>query len=207
MDEVRLIMFKTDGTRRDFPLRKRNVVIGRTNEVDLRIPLSSVSRRHCEVYLEGDAVKLRDLGSSNGTFHNNVRVTEATLAAGDQIEVGPVVFILTVNGKPENVAPVRSMMESDPVDTGAGIPAIDSPTTPPPPSKVIKPVEKAAVIPPVDNDQDLVRVEPEMDSPTVDLDDPISALERLSREQRKAEDVSFFEDEKPRSGAGKERKS
>ena len=205
-------MFKSDGSRRDFPLRKRSLVIGRTNEVDLRIPLSSVSRRHCEVVVEGDTVKLRDLGSSNGTFHNSVRVQEATLAAGDQIEIGPVVFILTVNGKPENVAPVRSMVESDPVDTNAGTPAIDAPTqppAPPEPTNVIKPAAKAEPLPTLEDEGDLSRVEPEMDSPTVDLDDqdPISALERLAQEQRKAEDMSLFTDDASGSGASKKGKS
>jgi len=114
--QINLVMFKTDGSRHDFPLRKSHVVLGRTNRCDLRIPLASVSRRHCEIEVEGEAVRLRDLGSSNGTFHNAVRVQEAELSPGDKITVGPVIFTLVVDGQPEQVEPVRMVMEAGPAD-------------------------------------------------------------------------------------------
>ena len=61
--EVSLVMFKADGSRRDFPLAKERIVIGRKHDCDLRIPLTSVSREHCEIVLqEDDRVQLRDLG-------------------------------------------------------------------------------------------------------------------------------------------------
>lgn len=168
--EVSLVMFKSDGTRRDFPLRHDHVVIGRTNEAGLRIPLSSVSRKHCEVRVDGQAVLVRDLGSSNGTLHNGSRVTEATLAAGDQIEVGPVVFTVVIDGQPLQIDPVRSLVDQELVDTGAGM-------QPPPPSTASEPRPL-----PVERDADLpAHVEPETDTPTVVFDDdPISALEALA---------------------------
>lgn len=107
---VNLIMFSGDGTRRNFPLRKERIVIGRTNTCDLRIPLSSVSRKHCELVLCGKTTKLRDLGSSNGTYRNGVRVQEVNLDAGDQIGIGPIVFTLEVDGEPRQIEPVLSMV-------------------------------------------------------------------------------------------------
>ena len=74
-----LAMFKSDGTRRDFSLAKDRTIIGRKVNCDLRIPLTSVSRQHCEVTIDGDKVQVKDLGSSNGTYHNSVRVQEAFL--------------------------------------------------------------------------------------------------------------------------------
>ena len=109
---VVLVMFKADGTRRTFPVKPNGFVIGRKNNCDLRIPLSSVSRQHCELKTQGDQITLRDAGSSNGTFHNNIRVTEAVLAAGDEIVVGPVVFTVVIDGKPDTIKPVRSLVES-----------------------------------------------------------------------------------------------
>ncbi len=117
-------MFKSDGSRRDFPLTRDRIIIGRTNEVGLRIPLSSVSRKHCEIAIEGDVVRLRDLGSSNGTLHNSVRVQEAELAAGDRVEVGPVVFIVVIDGVPAEVEKVCSLVEQDLVDTSVGVPVV-----------------------------------------------------------------------------------
>ncbi len=109
---VVLVMFKADGTRREFSVKPEGFVIGRKNNCDLRIPLSSVSRQHCELKVQSDQIQLRDAGSSNGTFHNNIRVTEAVLAAGDELVVGPVVFTVTVDGKPDTIKPVRSLVES-----------------------------------------------------------------------------------------------
>jgi len=110
--EVRLVMFKADNTRREFPVKPGGFVIGRKYTCDLRIPLSSVSRQHCELKVEDGQVKLRDVGSSNGTFHNSIRVQEAVLSAGDELVVGPVVFTVVVDGKPEVIQPVRSLVDS-----------------------------------------------------------------------------------------------
>lgn len=110
--QVVLVMFKTDGTRREFPVKPGGFVIGRKNSCDLRIPLSSVSRQHCILKVEGSKLMLRDAGSSNGTFHNNIRVSEAVLAAGDEVVVGPVVFTVVIDGKPNVIEPVRSLVES-----------------------------------------------------------------------------------------------
>lgn len=102
--KVSLVVVKTDGSRRDFPLVKERVVIGRTNHCDLRVPMPSVSRKHCEIIVEGDRVKLRDAGSSNGTFHNDTRVMEAILEPGDRIGVGSVVFAVLIDGQPTDLA-------------------------------------------------------------------------------------------------------
>jgi len=64
-------------------------------EVPLRDP--GVSRRHARLELQGDRYILQDIGSSNGTFLNGVRIEEAAIHPGDQIRVGNT--ILTV-GRP-----------------------------------------------------------------------------------------------------------
>lgn len=110
--QVSLVMFKSDSTRREFPVNPEGFVIGRKNNCDLRIPLSSVSRQHCELKVVDDQVLLRDAGSSNGTYHNNIRVTEAVLAAGDELVIGPVVFTVVIDGQPEGLKPVRSLVDS-----------------------------------------------------------------------------------------------
>jgi len=111
--DVSLVMFKADGTRRDFPLTKRLTVLGRTNSCDLRIALSSVSRKHCELKIDGDTIRVKDLGSSNGTLHNGNRVQEGELEAGDELAIGPVRFTVVVDGKPEQIKPVRTVIGED----------------------------------------------------------------------------------------------
>jgi len=109
--DVTLVMFKADGTRRDFPIRKDRIVIGRKNTCGLRIPLSAISRQHCEIRVTSDGIVVNDLGSSNGTYHNSIRVQEAELTAGDEVSVGPVVFTVVVDGRPAEIRPVRTVLD------------------------------------------------------------------------------------------------
>ena len=101
MDAV-LVMFKADGTRRDFPVSGDSVTLGRERGCDLRIPKAEVSRRHCSLLLDG-GVRVRDLGSTNGTFVNGVRIENTQLEAGDELTVGPVTFTIMINGQPDPV--------------------------------------------------------------------------------------------------------
>jgi len=103
-----LVMFRSDGERRSFSIARDITVIGRREDCDLRIPLGDISRKHCRLIRDGETLRVEDLGSSNGTFHNGQRVQEATLAPGDSVQVGPVVFVLQVDGVPgdDELAPV-----------------------------------------------------------------------------------------------------
>jgi diguanylate cyclase (GGDEF)-like protein len=72
-----------------FPLAKERMVIGRQQDTDIPIDDSLVSRQHAEVVREADGtVVLRDLGSKNGTFFNDVKVRERVLMEGDLLRVG-----------------------------------------------------------------------------------------------------------------------
>ncbi|MEM7576230.1 MAG: FHA domain-containing protein [Planctomycetota bacterium] len=114
MDAV-LVMIKADGSRRSFPLPDGPTTVGRKNTCGLRIPLTSVSRLHCEFRVEGDRLSLRDLGSSNGTLKNGERVQDADLHAGDEVEVGPVRFLVVIDGEPAGGAePPAGGTESEP---------------------------------------------------------------------------------------------
>lgn len=48
----------------------------------------TTSRRHAKITSEGNTYKIIDLGSSNGTFVNGIKVTERILSAGDEIQIG-----------------------------------------------------------------------------------------------------------------------
>jgi hypothetical protein len=95
-----LVMFRNDGERRSFSISREMTVIGRRQDCDLMIPLGEISRKHCRLIRDGDSLRLEDLGSSNGTFHNGRRVQEAVLSAGDTVQVGPVAFVLQIDGVP-----------------------------------------------------------------------------------------------------------
>jgi pSer/pThr/pTyr-binding forkhead associated (FHA) protein len=105
--DLKLVMFKPNGQRKDFPVTKPLTVIGRGENCDLQVPLENVSRRHCEINLAGEQVRCKDLASSNGTYVNNKRINEAALKAGDRLVVGPIVFTVQINGAPEEIIPAR----------------------------------------------------------------------------------------------------
>jgi pSer/pThr/pTyr-binding forkhead associated (FHA) protein len=109
--DVALVYFKDDGERKDFVLKEGKTVIGRKEDCDYRIPLNQVSREHCQFELDDDGVALRDLGSSNGTYVNNKRIAEAQLKPGDVVIIGPVVFIVQIDGNPTEPKPVKTRVE------------------------------------------------------------------------------------------------
>jgi pSer/pThr/pTyr-binding forkhead associated (FHA) protein len=100
--QVVLVMFRGDGERRSFSVARDMTVIGRREDCDLRIPVGDVSRKHCRLVKDGETLKVEDLGSSNGTYVNNQRVQEAWLGAGDVIQVGPVQFVVQIDGLPSD---------------------------------------------------------------------------------------------------------
>ena len=97
---VVLVMFREDGEQRSFSLARDVTVVGRKEDADFRIPLSDVSRKHCRIIKEGNDLRVEDLGSSNGTFLNGERVKKATLAAGDSLQIGPMGFVVQIDGQP-----------------------------------------------------------------------------------------------------------
>lgn len=105
--DVKLVMFKANGQRKDFPLTTPVTVIGRAEDCDLRVPLLDVSRRHCELRIDGDELTIKDLASSNGTYVNNKRVNEALLEAGDVLVLGPVILTVQIDGSPAEVKPPK----------------------------------------------------------------------------------------------------
>src|SRR5436190_20773108 len=117
---VVLVMFRADGQRRSFSITRDMTVIGRREDCDLRIPLSDVSRKHCRLILNGETIKVEDLGSSNGTYINGERVQQAELSAGDTLQVGPVVFVAQINGFPteDDLQPVTVQSSSAATKTG-----------------------------------------------------------------------------------------
>ena len=121
-----LVMFRADGERRSFSLPRTITVLGRREDCDLRIPLGEVSRKHCRFIIDSDnnELRLEDLGSSNGTYHNGVRVQEAVIQPGDAVQVGPVVFVVQIDGVPadEDIQPAAP---TNAHDTSIAVPAQD----------------------------------------------------------------------------------
>ena len=68
--------------------------VGRAEGNHHVIPHHSVSSRHCEIVVNEAAIALRDLGSTNGTFVDDKRVQQASLAHGQRLKMGGVEFVV-----------------------------------------------------------------------------------------------------------------
>ena len=67
--------------------------IGREKGNDIAVEDHEASRRHAEIRKHNDTFVLTDLDSSNGTFLNNGRISEAELKSGDRIQIGRTLFL------------------------------------------------------------------------------------------------------------------
>ena len=73
----------------EFPLRMdREIIVGRSSELDMVLVEDMVSRKHAKITTTGDQIVIQDLGSTNGTFVNSDRVSSQRLSDGDRITVG-----------------------------------------------------------------------------------------------------------------------
>lgn len=64
--------------------------VGRNPASDICLEDATVSARHCEIVVLDDDVFVRDVGSTNGTFIDGQRITEAALLPGQKLHVGAV---------------------------------------------------------------------------------------------------------------------
>jgi len=77
--------------------------IGRKSDNSLSQADLSISRHHCTIESAGDAFRIADHDSQNGTFVNGIPIKQRNLFHGDQIAVGSSVFVFLLE---DGAAPV-----------------------------------------------------------------------------------------------------
>lgn len=91
MTELLIHSGKLQGRKLTLP--EGEIILGRDETCQLRFNSTDVSRQHCVLVCAGGGIVVRDLGSSNGTFVNDVPVEgERLLHPGDLLRVGPMLF-------------------------------------------------------------------------------------------------------------------
>lgn len=89
----------------EFPLRmNREIVIGRSSDLDMVLVEDMVSRRHAKISSSDADVYIQDLGSTNGTFVNGEKIAgRSRLSEGDRILVGTsIIKVVAVDGAVAN---------------------------------------------------------------------------------------------------------
>ncbi len=107
---------------KSFKLSDGEHSIGRAEGNTIVVDSKQISKKHIVFSVTGNAISIRDAGSSNGTFVNGVLVKQKNLKAGDKVSIGDCVFelsmraergALSIEGMPDNVVPLRGMSMMD----------------------------------------------------------------------------------------------
>lgn len=141
--EVILVRVTKNGSTTPVPLAHERTLVGRLDDCHIRVPVAGISRKHCEIVIADGSIVINDLGSSNGTYVNQDRISAPQpLSAGDLVSFGGLVFLVTVNGEPGDID--AEMMYED------GIP--DEEDAPPAAAKPA-PAPKTAPVSTMGNDE------------------------------------------------------
>ncbi|RKY14563.1 MAG: hypothetical protein DRP63_08310 [Planctomycetota bacterium] len=101
-----------------YDLDKPLITIGRAPDNDIQILAKSVSRRHAHIIFERQRPIIQDLGSSNGTKVNGIRINEAVLNDGDLIDIGGVRVIFFLKEEPAVAPEFTHTVKSLPLPDG-----------------------------------------------------------------------------------------
>ena len=132
---AKLVVLSEGMTGRTHELKVDKTTIGRVDDNTFQIAEPSVSSHHCEVLLRGSDVVVKDLNSTNGTFINGERITEATLKPGQTLRLGQIEMRLEGDTPPaaakKTTGPTVAMQRGvslTELDTGAKGAGFDTPS-------------------------------------------------------------------------------
>lgn len=107
------------------PVQPLPLRVGRLAGLELVLPSRRVSKVHAEIYSDGTALRVRDLGSRNGTFLNREPVSDATLHDGDILHFGDFEFRIAREsaGAPETDEGAQTLVRTGalPSQFGGGV--------------------------------------------------------------------------------------
>jgi pSer/pThr/pTyr-binding forkhead associated (FHA) protein len=89
---AKLVILTQGMTGRTHELKVDKTTIGRVEDNVFQIAEPSVSSHHCEVWLRGNEVVIKDLNSTNGTFIDDEKITESVLKPGHTLRLGQIEF-------------------------------------------------------------------------------------------------------------------
>ena len=91
---------------KSFYLTQEKMILGRDLSADISIGETAISRKHTEFYVSPSGVQVKDLGSTNGTFINDIKIEKDTyqpLNDGDLVRCGSTLLKFLKEGKIENI--------------------------------------------------------------------------------------------------------
>ena len=153
--EVILVRVTKNGSTTPVPLKTARTTVGRLDDCQIRVPAAGISRKHCEFIVDETSIVINDLGSSNGTYVNQERITSQPLCAGDLVSFGGLVFLVSVNGEPGDID--AQMMYED------GLPEEQAAPAPAPAASASVSVEKMVAANDINDDSSMMDFEFDFD--------------------------------------------
>lgn len=99
-----LVQYSGTNLGKRYVLDQKEMVVGRAPTVEIVVNEQSVSRSHAQCLQQADEIYVADLGSSNGTYINDKKISsKQVLRDGDIIRLGNIVFKFFAQGNIENV--------------------------------------------------------------------------------------------------------
>jgi predicted component of type VI protein secretion system len=87
---AKLVLLSEGLTGRSHELVAEKTTIGRVEDNSIQIAEPSISSHHCEVWLRGKEVVIKDLDSTNGTFIEGNQISESVLMPGQILRLGQI---------------------------------------------------------------------------------------------------------------------
>ena len=144
IDGSRLVMSEGPQPDQTFVLDRDRLTIGRDPNNDIVINDPQVSRQHARIRRQGGLTTIEDMGSTNGTFVNGMRLANPhTLAPGDSISLGDAVTLTYYEAAIATTEPLGG----PPTVVGMQ-PSYEPPPTPPPAYTSASPPPSPPVSPP-----------------------------------------------------------
>jgi hypothetical protein len=96
-----------------YPIVKSRTVIGRGSDADITVDDTGISRKHVEVLWDGTRAQVNDLGSTNGSLLDGVRVTKAPLLPDSVIDIGRTRIVFRVLAQSADVDQFSDLRAGD----------------------------------------------------------------------------------------------
>jgi len=103
--QAKLHLVKGNPQGKQVEIPEGTLTVGRAEDRDLIIASTRVSRQHCDITNDENGVAIRDNGSGNGTLVNGRRIKEQKLEPGDRLTIGPLTFVVEIDGVKEKAGP------------------------------------------------------------------------------------------------------
>lgn len=103
-----------------------DTIIGRGEQCDLKVGSELVSRQHCVLRIQSGQIVLEDLGSTNGTYVDGIRVesnSRVALKPGCELLIGPARARIKIDAAAESAVPPAHIVPQPAAAEPAVVPA------------------------------------------------------------------------------------